>query len=185
MMNFVEGAMTLVVKSASPPAALVRGISAQIQALDPEQAVFKVTSMQELLEGSVAQARFRMVVLAVFAVLALVLASTGLYGVVSYSVSQRSNELGIRAALGAGSDDLLKLVLGEGARLAFGGAVLGVALALLLAHTISKLLYGVDAHDPLTFIAIPALLVFVAAIASYVPARRATRVDPNVALRYD
>lgn len=185
LMSFIEGTMTLVVRTAAEPSAMARTISAQVQALDPDEAVFKVTTMDEILQGTVAQPRFRAFLLGVFAGVALLLAITGLYGVISYSVSQRSNELSIRAALGAQESDLLNLVLGEGARLAAVGIAIGIAASFLLARTISKLLYGVNAHDPLTFVAIPVLLLAVALAASYVPARRATRTDPNVALRYE
>jgi putative ABC transport system permease protein len=185
LMSFVEGTMTLVVRTAVEPSSMTHAISAQVQALDPDEAVFKVSTMEELFHSSVAQPRFRAFLLGVFAVVALVLASTGLYGVISYSVSQRSNELGIRAALGAQKSDLMKLVLGEGARLAGTGVLIGVVLSFLLAGMIARLLYGVTSHDPLTFVAIPVLLLLVAVLASYVPARRATLTDPNVALRYE
>jgi putative ABC transport system permease protein len=185
LMGFVEGTMTLVVRSTEAPGSLARAVSAQLQALDSEEAVFKVTSMDQLVEASMAQPRLRMYLMGVFAAVALVLAATGLYGVISYSVSQRSNEMGIRAALGAEKSDLFKLVLGEGARLAAVGAAIGLIAAFLLARTLSKLLFGVKAYDPATFLGVTALLLAVAALASYVPARRATRVDPNVVLRYE
>lgn len=185
LMSFVEGTMTLVVRTAIDPSSMARTIGAQVQALDPDEAVFKVATMEELFHNSVAQPRFRAFLLGVFAAVALVLASTGLYGVISYSVSQRSNELGIRAALGAQKGDLMRLVLGEGARLAAAGVLIGLVLSFFLAGTIAKLLYGVTSHDPLTFVAIPVLLLAVAVFACYVPARRATRADPNVALRYE
>jgi putative ABC transport system permease protein len=185
LMSFVESTMTLVVRTNTEPAAMAHSVGAQVQALDPDEAVFKVATMDELLDGSVAQPRFRTFLLGIFAAVALILASTGLYGVISYSVSQRSNELGIRAALGARESDLLSLVWGEGARLAIIGVVIGLVLSFVLAGAISNLLYGVKAHDPLTFVAIPLLLLAVAMLASYVPARRATHTDPNVALRQE
>ena len=185
LMSFVEGTMTLVVRTNTEPSAMARSVGAQVQALDPEEAVFKVATMDELLDGSVAQPRFRTFLLGVFAAVALILAATGLYGVISYSVSQRSNELGIRAALGARDSDLLSLVLSEGARLAIVGVLIGLGLSFVLANAISNLLYGVKSHDPLTFIAIPILLLAVALFASYVPARRATHTDPTVALRQE
>ncbi len=184
-MSFVEGTMTLLVRTGSEPAPMARAIAAQVQALDPEEAVFQVATMQDLVQGSVAQPRFRAFLLGIFALVALVLAITGLYGLVSYSVSQRSNKLGVRAALGAQKGDLLRLVLGEGARLAVTGVAVGVVLALALSRTLSKLLYEVKPNDPLTFVAIPALLLGVALLASYVPARRAMRTDPTVALRQE
>ncbi len=184
-MSFVEGSMTLLVRTGAEPAPMARAIAGQVQALDPEEAVFQVATMQDLVQGSVAQPRFRAFLLGIFALVALVLAVTGLYGLVSYSVSQRANELGVRVALGAQKSDLLGLVLGEGARLALTGVVAGVVLALALSRTLSKLLYAVKPNDPLTFVAIPALLLAVALLASYVPARRATRADPTVALRQE
>ncbi len=185
LMNFIEGTMTLVVRTSGDPSTMARAIAAQVQALDPEEAVFHVATMDELLRGSMAQPRFRALMLGVFALVALILAVTGLYGVISYSVSQRTNELGIRAALGAQKSDLLKLVLAEGTRLAALGVGIGLILSLALARTIAKLLYGVNAHDLLTFIAIPVGLLAIALFASYMPARRAARVDPIVALRYE
>jgi len=185
LMSFVESTMTLVVRTNTEPSAMAHSVGTQVQALDPDEAVFKIATMDELLDGSVAQPRFRTLLLGIFAAVALILASTGLYGVISYSVSQRSNELGIRAALGARESDLLSLVLGEGARLAIIGVLLGLGLSFVLANAISNLLYGVKSHDPLTFVAIPLLLLAVALFASYVPARRATHTDPTVALRQE
>jgi putative ABC transport system permease protein len=185
LMSFVESTMTLVVRTNTEPSAMAHSVGHEVQALDPDEAVFKVATMDELLDGSVSQPRFRTFLLGIFAAVALILASTGLYGVISYSVSQRSNELGIRAALGARQSDLLGLVLGEGARLAIIGVVIGLGLSFVLAGAISNLLYGVKAHDPLTFVAIPLLLLAVALFASYVPARRATHTDPTVALRQE
>lgn len=185
LLSFVESTMTLVVRTNTEPSVMAHSVGAQVQALDPDEAVFKVATMDELLGESVAQPRFRTFLLGIFAAVALILASTGLYGVISYSVSQRSNELGIRAALGAKESDLLSLVLGEGARLAVIGVVIGLGLSFVLAGAISNLLYGVKSHDPLTFVAIPLLLLAVALFASYVPARRATHTDPNVALRQE
>lgn len=185
LMSFVENTMTIVVRARTDPAAMARAVSRELQAMDPEEAVFRVITMQQLIDGSVNQPRFRMFLLGVFAAVALALAGTGLYGVVSYSVSQRSNEMGIRAALGAQKSDLLKLVLGEGTRLALIGIAIGLAFSFVLVRSLQKMLYGVTAHDPATFIAIPALLLAIAVAASYIPARRATRTDPNVVLRYE
>lgn len=185
MMGFVAGTMTLVVRTATDPASLARPIAEQIRSLDPDEAVFKVATLDDLLRNSTAQPRFRAYLLAIFAAIAIILAATGLYGVISYSVSQRTGEMGIRAALGAQKPDLLKLVLGEGIMLAVAGVAIGLVLAYLLSATISKLLYGVEAHDALVFVLVPAILLVVAVLASYVPALRATRIDPGVALRYD
>jgi putative ABC transport system permease protein len=185
MMSFVEGTMTLVVNSTTEASSLTQPIAAQIRSLDPEEAVFRVTTMEELLHRSTAQPLFRTYLLGVFAAVALVLAATGLYGVISFSVSQRSNELGIRSALGAKKIDLLKLVLIEGTGLALIGVLAGVVLAFALSTTVSKLLYGIAAHDPVAFIAVPVILLAVAILASYVPALRATGTDPAAALRYE
>ena len=185
MMNFVEGTMTLVVSSTIDPASLVRPVSQEIRSLDPEEAVFKVATMDELLRGSTAQPRFRTYLLVIFAAVALILAATGLYGVISFSVGQRSNELGVRAALGAQGGDLLRLVLREGLALAVVGIVIGLVLAFFLAEGLSKLLYVIEPHDPYAFIAVPLVLLLVSALASLVPALRATRTDPNRVLRYE
>jgi ABC-type antimicrobial peptide transport system permease subunit len=130
-----------------------------------------------------AQTRFMLALTGVFAVLALVLASLGLYGVISYSVRQRTREIGVRVAFGAGDGDVLRLVLAQGIVLALGGIVLGLGASVALTRAVRSLLVGVSATDPVTFVAIPALLLSVAALASYVPARRATTVDPVEALR--
>ena len=183
LMNFVEGSMTLVVETEDEPSHAAEVVRKQVQSIDPDQPVFHVRTMQELLHGSVAQPRFRAVLLGVFAAVALALSVIGLYGVISYSVSQRSSELAVRTALGAGSGDLLRLVLREGMRLALIGVLLGVALAFALVRTLSKLLYGVKPADPLTFLLVPLTLLAVTAIAIYLPALRASRTDPALAIR--
>jgi ABC-type antimicrobial peptide transport system permease subunit len=129
--------------------------------------------------------RFTMVLLAVFAGLALLLSSIGIYGVISYVVGQRTNEIGIRIALGAQQRDVLRLMLGEGMKMALLGVAVGIAVALGLTHLMVNILFGVSATDPLTFLGVATLLVVVALVACWIPARRATRVDPLVALRYE
>jgi ABC-type antimicrobial peptide transport system permease subunit len=129
--------------------------------------------------------RFTMVLLAVFAGLALLLSSIGIYGVISYVVGQRTNEIGIRIALGAQQRDVLRLMLGEGMKMALLGVAIGVAVALGLTHLMVNILFGVSATDPLTFLGVATLLVVVSLAACWIPARRATRVDPLVALRYE
>jgi putative ABC transport system permease protein len=139
--------------------------------------------MQDLVGGSLAQPRFRTLLLGVFAGVALILAATGLYGVIAYAVTQRTNELGVRMALGAQKSDVLKLVVGEGAQLAAMGIGIGLVVALPLMRIISRLLFGVNAADPVTFGATALVILLVTLAASYLPALRAIRVDPVVALR--
>jgi putative ABC transport system permease protein len=141
--------------------------------------------MNEVIAASLARQRFSMILLDAFAVVALLLASLGLYGVISYLVGQRTHELGIRLALGAQRADVLRLVLGHGMKMALGGVALGLVAALGLTRLLAKMLYGVSTTDPATFAVIGLLLTAVALLACFVPARRATKVDPLVALRYE
>ncbi|MGH9731698.1 MAG: ADOP family duplicated permease [Candidatus Acidiferrales bacterium] len=178
-------AMAIVVRSAGEPLALMPSIRAAVRDLDKDQPIAEVNSMEQLVAKSVADSRFTMVLLAAFAALALVLACVGIYGVMAYSVSQRTHEIGIRVALGAQRNDVLRLVLGQGTRLALAGVGIGIIAALALTRLMASLLYQVSATDPLTFVAVIALLIAVALAACYIPARRAMRVDPMVALRYE
>ena len=141
--------------------------------------------MNEVIAASLAQQRFMMILLDSFAVTALLLASLGLYGVISYLVGQRTHELGIRLALGAQRSDVLRLVLSHGMKMALAGTALGLVAALGLTRLLSKMLYGVSATDPITFAVITMILIGVALLACFLPARRATKVDPLVALRYE
>jgi putative ABC transport system permease protein len=141
--------------------------------------------MDEIISSSLAARRFSMILFIAFASLALLLSSVGIYGVVSYLVGQRTHEIGIRIALGAQRRDVLCLVLGEGTKMALLGVVIGLAAALALTRLMANMLYGVSSTDPRTFIAVAAVLILVALAACYIPARRATRVDPMVALRYE
>jgi putative ABC transport system permease protein len=177
--------MFLTIRSASDPRALVAGVRREVAAVDRELALASVATLRDLVSGSVARPRFQSLLLGLFGAAALVLAAVGLYGVLSFTVSQRTSEFGVRVALGARGSDILSLVAGEGLRLVFAGLVAGIAGALALGRVLSGLLFGVSARDPLTFAAVSVLLTVVAGFACYLPARRATRVDPIVALRWE
>jgi putative ABC transport system permease protein len=150
-----------------------------------DQPVFNVQTMEQVISASTVDTRFRVALLGIFAGLALLLASVGIYGVVSHSVSRRTHEIGIRMALGAKRGDVLKLVVGQGFRLTLIGVAAGIAGAVVLTRFLSSLLYDVKPTDPVTFVAASLILTGVALIASYIPARRATKVHPIVALRYE
>lgn len=177
--------MTLVVRASGDPLALTGAVRQQVLSTDPDQPVANITTMAQLLSASVAQPRFNFMLLTVFACVALALAAVGIYGVISYSVAQRTREIGIRMALGAQASDVLRLVLGQGFRLILLGLALGLLAALALTRVLAGLLFEVKPTDPLTYGAIALLLAGVAALACYVPARRAAKVDPMVALRYE
>jgi len=145
----------------------------------------KVATLMTLVDDSMSQPRFSMLLLACFGLLALLLASIGMYGVISYSVMQRTREIGIRMALGAERRSVFGMVLGEGARLAGLGIAIGLLAALAVTRLMASFLYGVQPTDPLTFLAVSLLMVGITLLACYLPARRATRVDPTVALRYE
>jgi putative ABC transport system permease protein len=173
----------LVVRAQGEPTSLAPGVQKELRSMDEEQAVFQVRLLEEVIYDSLAQRRFNSLLLVIFAALAGLLASVGIYGVIAYAVTQRTHELGVRLALGARPLDVFKLVLGEGLKLALIGIAVGLFAALALTRVLSTLLYGVSTTDPATFMIIPLLLTSVALLASYVPARRATKVDPMVALR--
>jgi putative ABC transport system permease protein len=183
--ELVLSELTILVRTTNDPLSLLSAARNELQQLDPEQPMAGVATMDELLSGSLSRSRFTMLVLAVFAALALILASVGIYGVIAYSVTQRTQEFGIRMALGANRRDVLRLVLGQGTRLTLLGIGLGVVAALIVTRLMATLLYGISASDPLTFTAVALLLAAIALAACYIPARRATRVDPIVALRYE
>ncbi|HEY7544603.1 MAG TPA: ABC transporter permease, partial [Blastocatellia bacterium] len=176
--------VNVAVRAEGDPADLAAAVREQVWSLDPDQPVLQLTTMEELLAEAVAPRRFNMMVFGVFASLAIALAAVGIYGVVSYAVSQRTREIGIRMALGADSRDVLKLVISQGMAMAIAGVGAGLIAAFGLTRLIESLLFGVKPDDPLTFIFISMLLMVIAFAASYIPARRAIRVDPVVALRY-
>ena len=153
--------------------------------IDKDQPVSNISTMEDVLSESLARQRFSMLLLGIFAAVALVLAAGGIYGVMSYSVAQRTHEIGIRMALGAQASDVLKLAIGGGLKLVTIGIVIGLVAAYVLTRVMSSLLFGVTATDPLTFIGVSVSLVIVALMACFVPARRATKVDPLIALRYE
>jgi putative ABC transport system permease protein len=167
------------------PSSLAAAVRAEIAALNKDQAVFNVRTMEEIVSQNVAPRRFSMLLLTVFAVVALLLASIGIYGMLSYAVAQRTREIGLRMTLGAQRGDVLRLVIVHGMKLALAGVVLGLVASLALTRTMNNLLFGISATDPLTFVGIASLLAFVALLACWMPARRATKVDPMVALRYE
>jgi putative ABC transport system permease protein len=169
----------------SKSAALATSIRNQIRAIDPNEPVNQIITMDERLSNSVSGRRFQMLLLGIFAAVALVIATVGIYGVISYSVSQQTHEIGIRMALGAQASDVLRMVIWQGLRLALIGVGLGLAAALALTRVMKSLLFNVSATDPLTFSSIPLLLTVVALLACYIPARRAAKVDPLTALRFE
>jgi putative ABC transport system permease protein len=183
--GFVPRDMTLAVRTSLDPAGVTSAIREQVFAVDRDLPLYNIATMDQLVSTSVAQPRLNLSLLVAFAALALILAAVGVYGVMAYAVTQRTHEIGIRMALGALPADVLCQVLVEGGRLAAFGVALGLVAALALTRLMSTLLFGVKPTDPVTFGAVAAVLVFVALAACYVPARRATGVDPIIALRYE
>jgi putative ABC transport system permease protein len=177
--------LTLVVRTSQDPAALAASIRREVRAVDANEPVFSVRTMDAVVASALAERRFTMLLLALFAVTALALSAIGIYGVMAYFVTQRTHEIGIRMALGASRRDVIGMVLGVGVRLAASGVVLGLVGALAITRAIATLLFGVSPRDPGTLIALSVTLTAVALVACYVPARRATRVDPIRALRYE
>ncbi len=171
------------VRTAGDPLAALGSVRAAVRSVDPDLPLANVSTMDRLIESSTGQRRFAMILLIGFSMLAMTLASIGLYGVMSYTVSQRARELGVRLALGADTREVLGLVLAQGLRLALAGVVIGLLAAFAVTRVMKNMLFGLSSTDPLTFVAISLLLVAVALVASYLPALRATRVDPVVALR--
>ena len=173
----------LAIRTAGDPLGLTRAVREQVRTLDRDQPIAAVQTMDELVEAQVGQRRLLGILLGSFATVALLLALIGIYGVIAYSVTQRTQEMGIRRALGARSSDVLRLVVGEGLRLVLAGVAVGIAGAFGLTRLMKALLFGVSPADPATFAGIALLFLLVAFAASYIPARRATRIDPMTALR--
>ncbi len=174
-----------VLRTSSAPLGILNSIRQAIEKADSTAAIYGVTSMPEIVSNSISTQRLTMMLLGVFAALALTLSAIGIYGVISYLTGQRIHEIGVRVALGASSQDVLRMVLGEGMRTTLIGVGIGIAAAIGLTRLISQVIYGVAATDPLTFIGVAFLLIAVALLACYIPARRAMRVDPMIALRYE
>ena len=175
----------LVVRSSVPPASLVGAIRSEVLSLDREQPIGEVKTLDQIVAESVGQQRFTMILMCTFSAVAFALAAVGLYGVMSYSVAQRTHEIGVRMALGAKQTDVLRMVVRQVAGLTLGGVVLGLGGAFAVTRLMAKLLFEVNAVDPLTFAGVAVVLAAVAMAASFIPARRATKVDPMVALRYE
>jgi putative ABC transport system permease protein len=177
--------MYVAVRSEINTATLTEQVKNQIWSIDKQIPVTKLRTMTDVMATSLAAQRFNMTLMGIFAAVALALAAVGIYGVISYSVTQRTHEIGVRMALGANTSDVLRIVLGQGLVLAGAGVGIGIAAAFALTWIMSSLLFGVSATDPVIFTTIPLVLAMVAIGATFIPARRATRVDPMIALRYE
>jgi putative ABC transport system permease protein len=173
----------VVVRSSLSVSSVAAAIRQTVHSIDKDLPVTDVETFRDALGESISQERFRTLLLGSFSLMALVLAAVGIFGVISYWASQRRHEIGVRMALGAQRGDVLRLILGQGAKLALIGLCIGVVFAFLLTRLMASLLYSVSAMDPLTYVAVTFLLTSVALLASYLPARRATRIDPMIALR--
>lgn len=185
LMPLVSTAVAVVLRAQGDPAATMSSVRRAVADIDPGEVIYNVETMKDVISHSFAARRLTMRLLGILAALALTLSCVGIYGVISYLVGQRTQEIGVRMALGAKRSDVLRLVLGQGSRMALCGIFVGVSLSLGLTRLLSHLLFGVTAYDPLTYTGVAFVLIAVAVAASYVPARRATRIDPVVALRYE
>jgi putative ABC transport system permease protein len=177
--------LSFVLRTAADPQLQAPALRTALREIDPDQPLVKVRTMEDNMAATVAQPRFRTWLIAIFAAVALVLAAIGVYGVMSYTVTQRTSEIGIRVTLGAQPEDVFKIVVGQGLRVALAGVGVGIVAALAMTRVLQSFLYGVSAYDPPTFFGVAILLAIVAVAASFFPARRATLVDPMVALRYE
>lgn len=184
-MKLAPTGTAIMVRSDGSNPAFFETLRAVNKQMSGEQVIYGAQTMQEIIADSLSARRFSLILLGVFAALALILSSIGIYGVISYLVGQRTHEIGVRIALGARRRDVLALILSQGARLTFLGIAIGVAASLGLTKLMARMLYGVSASDPLTFFCVAAILALVALAACYIPTRRAMRVDPLVALRCD
>lgn len=182
-MGMILRRINLVVRTNTEPNSLVPALRGEVGRLDPQLPLYNITTMSAAVTDTLGVRRFAMAVLGLFAGVALLLALSGIYGVIAHAVAQRTHEIGIRMALGAAREDVLRMILGEGGRLALVGVAIGIGAAFLLTQWLRALLYGVSATDPVTFLAVALLLLFTAMFACWIPARRASRVDPMIALR--
>jgi putative ABC transport system permease protein len=180
---FADHTMSLVARTRGDPAAMAPAIRAAIWSVDKDQPVARIATMTGLLERSGAERRFAMILFTAFAIVALVLAAAGIYGVLSGSVTERTREIGVRAALGASRSEIRNLILRQGMTLAAAGALIGVAGAVIASRALATLLFGISPLDPATYLGVSALLLAVAALACWLPAWRAARVDPGITLR--
>jgi predicted permease len=185
LMPLAANGVAVVLRTQGDPAAVMTAVRAAVNAYEPGDVIYTTQTMDDVIATSFAARRLSMILLTVFAALALLLACVGIYGVIAYLVGQRTREIGVRIALGAEHADVMRLVLNEGIRMALAGAAAGTVAALGLTQLMASQLFGVSAHDPLTFAAVALLLMLVAIVACYIPALRATRVDPMVAMRYE
>ena len=177
--------MMILVRTTTDPASIVGAVRQAVWSIDPNQPISNVATLEKVVDDSIAQRRLNMLLMGLFGGLALLLSAVGIYGLLSHAVTQRTQEMGIRMALGAQVGDVLKLVLRQGMLLALIGEAIGLVAAFALTRLIRGLLFGVTPNDAMTFVAVVGVLTFVALLACYIPARRATKVDPLIALRYE